>query len=220
VCNSGYSGDGFTCTPIDHCALGTDTCDTNATCTYTGPGTYTCACNPGYTGDGYTCTPVTGTTGTVRHTGGAWLPVTYVTCGSGTPGTCNATVAKTSCTTIGQKVVSHASNGTTEVYSLGATASCYWDASYFTIAATMASTDCLVGISNLEWSSCCGTSSWHGNTLAFGAAGVIFGYVRSSDSGYVSTYPNVSGTTWGCTSEGSAASNRSGCTTQYVACTP
>ena len=84
----------------------------------------------------------------------------------------------------------------------------------------MASTDCLVGISNLEWTSCCGTSSWHGNTLAFGAAGVIFGYVYSSNTGYVSSYPNIDGLHWGCVSEATAATNRSGCTTQWVACTP
>ena len=37
---------------------GTDLCDPNATCTYTGPGTYDCTCNPGYLGDGFTCTRI------------------------------------------------------------------------------------------------------------------------------------------------------------------
>ncbi|MBW2263670.1 MAG: hypothetical protein JRG91_17035, partial [Deltaproteobacteria bacterium] len=46
------------CTPINHCSAGTDLCDTNATCTYTGPGTYNCTCNSGYTGSGYSCTPI------------------------------------------------------------------------------------------------------------------------------------------------------------------
>jgi len=160
-----------------------------------------------------------GTTGTVRRTDGTWRNVQYVTCGTGSPGSCTATAAKTSCTALGQQVISHASDGTTEVLSLGGTTSCMWDTSYFTIDTTMPSTSCLVGISNLEWSGCCGTSSWHGNTLAFGAAGAIFGYVYASDSGYVSTYPNVTGTTWGCVSEATAATNRSGCTLQYVACT-
>jgi hypothetical protein len=220
TCNPGYSGDGFTCTPIDHCTAGTHTCDPHATCTYTGPGTYTCTCNAGYTGDGFTCTPTsTGRTGTARRVDGTWIPIQYVTCGTGAPGTCTDAVAKSSCTSIGKQVVSHASDGTSEVYSLGGTVSCMWDVSYLTIDTTMPSTSCLVGISNLEWSGCCGTTRWHGNTIAFGAAGAIFGYVYSGDSGYVSTYPNVTGAQWGCVAEGTAASNRTGCTTQYVVCT-
>jgi hypothetical protein len=161
-----------------------------------------------------------GPMGTVRRTDGTWLPVTYQLCGTGAPGSCTASAAKAACTAIGQKVVSHASAGTTEVLSLGATTSCMWSTSYFTVSTTMPSTSCLVGISNLEWSSCCTTDQWHGNTLAFGAAGSIFGYVYSSNSGYVSTYPNVSGQAWGCDPETSAATNLSGCTTQYVACSP
>ncbi|MBW2264021.1 MAG: hypothetical protein JRG91_18825, partial [Deltaproteobacteria bacterium] len=60
TCNTGYSGDGYACSPIGHCSAGADTCHTNATCTYTGPGTYSCACNTGYSGDGYTCTSTRG----------------------------------------------------------------------------------------------------------------------------------------------------------------
>jgi hypothetical protein len=64
VCDDGYEGDGFTCTDVDECALGTDTCDVHATCTNT-PGSYTCACDSGYSGDGHTCTDVNEcTTGT------------------------------------------------------------------------------------------------------------------------------------------------------------
>lgn len=58
TCNEGWEGDGSLCSPIDHCDAGTHTCDPNATCAYTGPGTYDCDCNIGYTGDGFTCTPV------------------------------------------------------------------------------------------------------------------------------------------------------------------
>jgi hypothetical protein len=184
-----------------------------------GVNTATCTSNPSQTMTVSFCGTGGGTTGTARRVDGTWIPVRYVTCGSGSPGACTASVAKSSCTALGRQVVSHASDGTSEVYSLGATASCYWDLSYFTVNTTMPSTSCLVGISNLEWSSCCGTASWHGNTIAFGASGAIFGYVSSGDSGYVSTYPNVSGTTWGCVSEATASSTRSGCTTQYVACT-
>ena len=39
---------------VDECALGTDNCDVNATCTNTG-GSFSCACNEGYEGNGVTC---------------------------------------------------------------------------------------------------------------------------------------------------------------------
>lgn len=42
------------CAHIDECALGTDSCDVNATCTNTPVG-FTCTCNPGYEGDGFVC---------------------------------------------------------------------------------------------------------------------------------------------------------------------
>ena len=42
-------------TDIDECATA-GTCDANAACTNTPPGTFTCACNSGYDGDGTTCT--------------------------------------------------------------------------------------------------------------------------------------------------------------------
>ena len=45
----------MTCTDENECVLGTDNCDTNATCGNT-TGSFTCACDAGYTGDGVTCT--------------------------------------------------------------------------------------------------------------------------------------------------------------------
>jgi hypothetical protein len=151
---------------------------------------------------------------------GTWIPVTYTLCGSGSSTGCNATTAKTSCVSIGQKVVSNASDGTSEVFSLGATVSCNFSVSYFTIAAPMPAGSCLVGISNLDWSSCCTHARWHGNTIDWGAPSAIFGHVYTSNSGYVSTYPNVRGTQWGCQTTTTAARTHGGCTQHWVACTP
>jgi hypothetical protein len=47
-----------------------DTCDPNATCASTGPGTYNCTCNSGYTGDGTNCALATDG-GTERDAGSA-----------------------------------------------------------------------------------------------------------------------------------------------------
>ena len=43
------------CSDEDECALGTDNCDINASCTNT-DGSFYCTCNDGYTGDGTLCT--------------------------------------------------------------------------------------------------------------------------------------------------------------------
>ena len=54
TCNTGYSGDGVTCTDDDECTLMTDNCDVNATCNNT-PGGFACACVPPYVGNGVVC---------------------------------------------------------------------------------------------------------------------------------------------------------------------
>jgi hypothetical protein len=155
--------------------------------------------------------------GQARTVSGTWIDVRYEKCGSGTSG-CTVSAAKSACGAIGGKVVSHASNGTTSTYSLGATTSCNWSISYYTVDSAKASGDCLVGVSNLDWTSCCGTSRWHGNTIKFGSTSKEFGYVSSGDSGYSSSYTNSSGTTWGCSSLTTPASS-SGCSQLWVACT-
>ena len=40
---------------IKICGTPQDDCSEFATCTDTGPGTFTCTCNEGYTGDGRIC---------------------------------------------------------------------------------------------------------------------------------------------------------------------
>jgi hypothetical protein len=157
--------------------------------------------------------------GTVRDVGGVILPVTYVKCGNGTNSNCNETTAESSCTGIGLKLVSHASNGTNAVVSLGATASCNWSISYFTNNDPSVSGQCLVGVSNAQWSNCCGVGSWHGNIVTVPVAlGQQFGYVSSSNSGYNGALTNLSGTTWGCTPNSGAVPARGGCSTYFVAC--
>ena len=58
-CNSGYYGDGVTCTDFNECAgqNGGDDCNVYATCTNT-PGSYSCACNSGFSGNGVNCTGI------------------------------------------------------------------------------------------------------------------------------------------------------------------
>jgi hypothetical protein len=161
----------------------------------------------------------TGGGGTVRYTNGTISPVTYVPCGNGTNSNCTESVAQSSCTNIGLKLVSHASNGTTAVVSLGATSSCYYSISYFTNNDPNVAGKCLIGVSNAIWTSCCGTSSWHGNIVTVPTTlGQQFGYVYSSDSGYNSNLANTTGTTWGCLANTSPPPSRTGCTTYYVAC--
>lgn len=155
--------------------------------------------------------------GTARMVDGTWIDVNYEVCGTTS---CTASDAKNACSAVGMKVVSHASDGNSQVHSLGASSSCYWSVSYYTVDSTMSSNECLVGISNLDWSGCCGTSRWHGNTLPFGQPSSVFGYVYNSTSGYDSSYPNVSGSTWGCNDLSVSASRPGNCSTLYVACTP
>lgn len=167
---------------------------------------------------GGTCTSGGGG-GTVRYTSGTIANIVYAKCGNGTNTNCTEPVAETSCTSIGRKLVSHASNGTSAVVSLGATSSCYFSISYFTNNDPSVAGQCLIGVSNAIWTSCCGTTSWHGNTVSVPATlGTQFGYIYSADSGYNVNLTNTTGTTWGCQPNSSAAAAHTGCTTYYVAC--
>jgi hypothetical protein len=165
------------------------------------------------------CRPFSQCGGTVRDVNGTVLPVTYVPCGNGQISSCTLTAAQNSCTGIGMKLVSHASNGTNAIVSLGATVSCNWSISYFTNFNSSVAGQCLVGVSNAEWSSCCGLGSWHGNIVTVPSTlGQQFGYVLQGNSGYDGNLSNVTGTTWGCQSNATGPPPRMGCNTYYVAC--
>eukprot|EP00058_Branchiostoma_floridae_P018271 XP_002603760.1 hypothetical protein BRAFLDRAFT_86588 [Branchiostoma floridae] len=87
TCNTGYEGDGYTCTDIDGCAG--DPCDANAACAdVPAPGTgQVCTCNTGYVGDGYTCTDIDGCAGNPCNANAACADVPAP--GTGQVCTCN-----------------------------------------------------------------------------------------------------------------------------------
>jgi len=218
-CTTQAAGQGQPCDDLNPCTSG-ETCN-NSVCGGGTPvvqcvqGDYCCPSNCNENNDPDCAIP----NGTARLCNGGFINVQYHPCGTGTS-QCTGAQAKATCQTYGMKVVSHASDGNSQVYSLGATVSCNWSTSYFTVTTLMPSGACLVGISNLDWTSCCGSGSWHGNTLDFGAPNQTFGYVASGNSGYVGTNPNVNGDTWGCKAVSALPDNLSGCTSHYVACTP
>ncbi|XP_013403296.2 stabilin-2-like [Lingula anatina] len=58
-CNTGYTGNGRECFPIDPCALpDRGGCHPQAKCIQTGPGKSVCVCDPGWHGDGKSCSPI------------------------------------------------------------------------------------------------------------------------------------------------------------------
>jgi hypothetical protein len=55
ACNTGYAGDGLSCSNVDECL--SNPCGANAACT-DNAGSFTCACNTGYAGNGLSCSNV------------------------------------------------------------------------------------------------------------------------------------------------------------------
>jgi hypothetical protein len=200
------------------CGAGEVRC--NGACTNTQSSTTNCgacgnACMTGQTCAGGVCA---NTNGTVLNVGGAVVPVMIVACGTGVSG-CTEAAARSACRAMGRSLVSHASNGATDVFSLGATTSCQFSISYFTNNNPAAAGQCLVGVSNSVWTSCCGTASWHGNTVRIPTTlGQQFGYVNTSNSGYRADLANTNGTNWGCQAATLAATTLSGCSQHFVAC--
>jgi hypothetical protein len=54
ACDTGWEGDGLTCTDVNECMTDNGGCDPNAACFNT-EGSRNCGCNTGYVGDGVTC---------------------------------------------------------------------------------------------------------------------------------------------------------------------
>lgn len=156
----------------------------------------------------------------VSDVNGNWINGRFVLCNGGAA--CTEAQAKSACAGVGGRLVSHASDGNAQVLSLGATNSCNHSYGYYrTLDSTVATAgNCLVGLSNVDWSNCCGQTMWHGNvyqiqTPATGA----WGFIDGSSTGYQSSgVTSLSGTIWGCGSETFTHATRGGCTAYYVAC--
>lgn len=56
-CDEGFTGDGNTCSLMDHCTENLDRCDINARCISSAT-SFQCICNDGYEGDGEDCTEI------------------------------------------------------------------------------------------------------------------------------------------------------------------
>lgn len=54
TCDTGWQGDGLTCTDVNECMTNNGGCDPNAAC-FNNEGSRNCGCNTGFVGDGITC---------------------------------------------------------------------------------------------------------------------------------------------------------------------
>lgn len=73
TCESGWEGDGATCTDVNECAVDNGGCDADATCTNV-DGSRDCECNDGFLGDGLTCQEELPTWELVSSFALSWVP--------------------------------------------------------------------------------------------------------------------------------------------------
>ena len=143
----------------------------------------------------------------------SWEDVWFEKCGNGTIGDCTEAVAKSSCTAVGKKLVSHMTDSNSSdvvgLYNPQGGSSCNWSIGWYrtTNPAFNTSGRCLIGIANSDWTSCCGQSSWHGRAVQFGSTGGgEWGFISSGNTGNqtgdTDTFTNSSSSfRFGCTEE-------------------
>ena len=138
--------------------------------------------------------------GKVQNSSGTWLNLRYIKCGNGAKNNCNEANAKRACLSVGGKLAAQAANnGLRDVYNLGSSNSCSWQLYSFktTNPAFNSGSKCLIAPSNSDWSSCCGTSGWHGRTMRIGSTST-------------SSFGPGQGEYWGCNNEGTTPTSKRG----------
>ncbi|GAB5387520.1 MAG: hypothetical protein Alpg2KO_04880 [Alphaproteobacteria bacterium] len=166
-----------------------------------------------------------GGTAEVLDMSGVWHPVVFTQCRVD-GALCNEAEAKAACVSAGGRLVTHAGNTSSNVFSLGASLSCQHSVGYFrgTTGALEDSGNCLMGVSNSDWNptNCCTPDHWHGYTFEFPVTNGSdeWGHIHSSNTGYNSSISSTSGSSWGCVQESSVPNGTpSQCTGDYyVAC--
>ncbi|CAN5721920.1 hypothetical protein BH11MYX1_BH11MYX1_01100 [soil metagenome] len=166
--------------------------------------------------------------GTVLDFNGNALSLFYRVCGDGTGLDCTLAAAEQACTADGMKLISHASDGTSSVFSLGATSSCSYSTSYYTNNRSDVAGQCVIAISNAEWSDCCSLTYWHGEVYNVPTTlGQVFGHNDNSASGYNASFANEEQYSWGCLPTNTSplpdgfqagSGDVSACSSFYVAC--
>jgi hypothetical protein len=159
--------------------------------------------------------------GIVYYTSGTTANISIVPCGNGTNTNCTATVAVSSCTSIGKKLVVYDNPYSTANVTAISTASyedAYYTVGYFINYDSSRAGQCLVAVQAVS-GYYCGSGEWNGAIEPMpSTTGTQFGYIYNYDQGYQSGFNNSVGTYMYCTTNAGSASSYFGCTTYYVAC--